>query len=136
MTRSDALNRLEQSQKMMLWTRSCILAAGLAMLVLVVILGSLYWTHHQPPLETSPQRINPNTASMASLVRLPGVGKAMDIIHYRQGQKLNERAFDSAQDLESIRGIGPKTAAALEPWLVFETEKTERKNADNGRLGN
>ena len=108
------------------------------MLVLVVILGSLYWTHHQPPLETSPPRINPNTASMASLVRLPGVGKAraLDIIHYRQGQKLNELAFDSAQDMESIRGIGPKTAAALEPWLVFETEKTERKNAVNGRLGN
>ncbi|MHC4856830.1 MAG: ComEA family DNA-binding protein [Planctomycetota bacterium] len=72
--------------------------------------------------------INPNTASMASLVRLPGIGKAraMDIIHYRQNQKPDEPVFLSARDLENIRGIGPKTAAALEPWLTFETEQLDR----------
>jgi competence protein ComEA len=76
------------------------------------------------PLKVLPQRINPNTASMASLVRLPGVGRAraMDIIHYRQNQKPNELVFHSADDLQKIRGIGPKTAAALGPWLTFETE--------------
>jgi ERCC4-type nuclease len=114
------------------------LAAGFVLSGLVVMLASMYWTHRPPPLEATPQRINPNTASMASLVRLPGIGKAraMDIIHYRQNQKPNEPVFLSAQDLESIRGIGPKTAAALEPWLTFETEQTERKSADDGRLGN
>ena len=91
----------------------------------MVILAAMYWAHRQDPLEASPQRINPNTASMASLVRLPGIGKAraIDIIHYRQNQKPDELVFLSAHDLENIRGIGPKTAAALEPWLTFETEQ-------------
>ena len=100
------------------------LAAGFALAGLMVILAAMYWAHRQVPLEASPQRINPNTASIASLVRLPGIGKAraMDIIHYRQNQKPDQPVFLSASDLENIRGIGPKTAAALEPWLIFETE--------------
>ena len=122
-------SRLKQSQKITLWTRGCMLVAGFALLGLIVMLVSMYWTHRQPPLlEASPQRINPNTASMASLVRLPGIGKAraMDIIHYRQNQKPDEPVFLSAHDLENIRGIGPKTAAAFEPWLTFETEQLNR----------
>ena len=107
---------------MALWTRSCIVAAGFALLVLMAMLTASYRSHQQLPLKVPPQRINPNTASVASLVRLPGVGKAraMDIIHYRQNQKPNEPFFFSADDLQAIRGIGPKTAAALEPWLTFE----------------
>jgi hypothetical protein len=118
--------------------RSCLLVAGFTLLGLMVMLAAMYWAHRQPSLEVPPQRINPNTASMASLVRLPGIGKAraMDIIHYRQNQKPNETVFLSTRDLQGIRGIGPKTAAALAPWLTFETEQTERKSADNGRLGN
>lgn len=128
MIRSDISSRLNPSQKITLWTRGCILVAGFALLGLMVILVSMYWTYQQPPLEASRQRINPNTASMASLVRLPGIGKAraMDIIHYRQNQKPDEPVFLSARDLENIRGIGPKTAAALEPWLTFETEQLDR----------
>ncbi len=49
----------------------------------------------------------------------------MDIIHYRQNQNPNEPIFFSADDLQAIRGIGQKTAAALEPWLTFETEQVE-----------
>jgi DNA uptake protein ComE-like DNA-binding protein len=124
MTGSDVSIRLKQPQRMMLWTRSCIVAAGFALLVLMAMLTASYRSHQQLPLKVLPQRINPNTASMASLVRLPGVGKAraMDIIHYRQNQKPNELVFHSADDLQKIRGIGPKTAAALGPWLTFETE--------------
>ncbi len=100
------------------------LAAGIALAGLIVMLAAMYWMHRLPPLEAPPSRINPNTASMASLVRLPGVGKAraMDIIHYRQSQKPNEPVFLSADDLQAIHGIGPKTAAALVPWLTFEEE--------------
>ena len=119
-------SRSDQQQRLAVWTRGCVLAAGFALLGLVVMLTAMYGTHRAPPLEAPPQRINPNTASMASLVRLPGIGKAraMDIIHYRQKQNPNEPVFLSAQDLESIRGIGPKTAGALEPWLIFETEQS------------
>jgi DNA uptake protein ComE-like DNA-binding protein len=121
---SEVLNRSEKSQKMILWTRGCMLVAGITMMALVMMLGTLYSAHRQSPLEMSPQRINPNTASMASLVRLPGVGKAraMDIIHYRQKQDSNGLVFHSARDMENIHGIGPKTVAALEPWLIFEIE--------------
>ena len=100
------------------------LAAGLALLGLMVMLAAMYGSHRQLPLDVPPQRINPNTASMASLVRLPGIGKAraMDIIHYRQNQSPDEPVFCSAQDLNNIRGIGPKTLAVLEPWLIFETK--------------
>ncbi len=103
------------------------LTAGIALTGLMVMLAAMYWTHRLPPLEAPPLRINPNTASMASLVRLPGVGRAraMDIIHYRQNQKPNEPVFLSADDLQKIHGIGPKTAAVLAPWLTFETEQTE-----------
>ncbi|MHC4291661.1 MAG: ComEA family DNA-binding protein [Planctomycetota bacterium] len=78
-----------------------------------------------PCLDASPPRINPNTASVASLVRLPGVGKAraMDIIYYRQNQKQAGPAFISTRDLQNIRGIGPKTADKISPWLIFETEQ-------------
>jgi competence protein ComEA len=67
-----------------------------------------------------PERINPNAASMASLVRLPGVGRirAMEIIQYRQ--EAGGIAFESPASLEEIRGIGPKTIEAMSPWLTFE----------------
>ena len=110
------------SQKTALWTRSCWVVAVCALFVLGVMLASSYQSHRQSPLCIQPQRINPNTASTASLVRLPGVGKAraLDIIHYRESQKQDGPVFRSAQDLENIRGIGSKTAATLEPWLTFE----------------
>ena len=123
MTGPDTSIRLKQSQ-MTLWMRSCVVIAMAALLILAAMFASLYRADCQPPLEVLPQRINPNTASLASLVRLPGIGKAraLDIIHYRQNQKPNEPVFLSARDLENLRGVGPKTAAALEPWLTFETE--------------
>jgi hypothetical protein len=132
----DASTRLKQSQ-IMLWTRGCLLTGGLAFLGAVWMLLLIHRSHQLPPLEIEPSRINPNTASMASLVRLPGIGKAraMDIIHYRQNHESDGAAFLSSDDLQNIHGIGPKTVAALEPWLAFETESTG-KSLDNGRLGN
>ena len=66
---------------------------------------------------TSPERICPNTATVPSLMRLPGVGRvrAMDIVNARA-----EQPFDSAAELERIRGIGPKTVEKIEPYLMFE----------------
>ena len=69
------------------------------------------------------ERINPNTAPPASLMRLPGIGRvrAMDILAGRK-----ELPFDSAADLERVRGIGPKTVEKMAPYLTFEThDKTE-----------
>ncbi|HOK96963.1 MAG TPA: helix-hairpin-helix domain-containing protein, partial [Anaerohalosphaeraceae bacterium] len=96
-------------------------AAGLLAMMLPAI--CLYTVYRTPPLEARPERINPNTASLASLVRLPGIGKAraLDLIAYRSAQP--QPAFRSANDLEAIKGIGPKTAEMLAPWLTFEEEQ-------------
>jgi hypothetical protein len=113
--------RFEQ-QRTALWTRGCILISGVALLVLVIMLGRLYRVHQRPILNVSCLRINPNTASQASLVRLGGIGRAraLDIIHYRQTHRQEGPVFRSPQDLEQIRGIGPKTSAKLSPWLTFD----------------
>jgi competence ComEA-like helix-hairpin-helix protein len=70
-------------------------------------------------------KINPNDAPVASLVRLPGIGpgRAEAIIAYREDHDKEHgrgRAFRSAQDLQKIKGIGPKTVENMSAWLRFE----------------
>lgn len=66
--------------------------------------------------------VNPNLAAIESLVRLPGVGPATaeSIIEYRQDTPDRKEAFTKPADLQSIKGIGPKTVEKIEPWLSFE----------------
>lgn len=70
------------------------------------------------------ERINPNEAPIASLVRLPGIGisRAEAIVAYRgnfrkEGQN---KAFQDSDDLQKVKGIGPKTAQSIGEWLKFE----------------
>jgi len=70
-------------------------------------------------------RINPNTASAASLARLPGVGivRAAAIVAYRKSfnrKNGNSQAFQNCEDLQKVKGIGPKTAQNISQWLKFE----------------
>jgi competence protein ComEA len=70
-------------------------------------------------------RVNPNTASVGSLVRLPGIGltRATAIVAFRDqfaAKGGDGVAFRSPNDLQEIRGIGPKTVAGLAPWLRFD----------------
>ena len=70
-------------------------------------------------------RINPNDASIASLVRLPGVsvGRARAIVAYREnfcGKDGGNPAFRNCNDLQKVRGIGPKTVQNISEWLKFE----------------
>jgi competence ComEA-like helix-hairpin-helix protein len=70
------------------------------------------------------ERINPNEAPVSSLVRLPGVGisRAEAIAAYRNNFSAEERskAFQNCDDLQKIKGIGPKTAQNISQWLTFE----------------
>ena len=71
------------------------------------------------------QKINPNDAPVASLVRLPGIGigKARAIVAYREefgGQNGNKPAFQNPNDLQKVKGIGPKTVENISEWLKFE----------------
>ena len=70
-------------------------------------------------------RINPNDAPLASLVRLPGIGisRAGAIVAYREDfgeQNGGAPAFENPNDLQKVKGIGPKTVENIGEWLKFE----------------
>jgi competence protein ComEA len=70
-------------------------------------------------------RINPNNAPVASLVRLPGIGvsRALAIVAYREEfskADSNSPAFRSCEDLQKVKGIGPKTVEDICESLKFE----------------
>lgn len=63
------------------------------------------------------EKIDPNTASSASLQRLPGIGpsRANAIIEYRNSQP--KPALATAGDLAKVRGIGGETARRIAPFM-------------------
>ena len=70
-------------------------------------------------------RINPNSAPIESLIRLPGIGisRARAIVAYRNKFGSKDGAdvvFSSCNDLQKVKGIGPKTVQNLNGWLKFE----------------
>jgi len=77
-----------------------------------------------PPAVPFDSRINPNEAPLGSLVRLPGVGisRAEAIVAYRQNfrkRQKRSRAFQTRDDLQKIKGIGPKTVQNITDSLKF-----------------
>lgn len=65
--------------------------------------------------------IDPNTASTASLDRLPGIGPTLAdrIVAARDG---GGGPFRSADDLQRVKGIGRMKVAAIAPFLTFANE--------------
>jgi len=59
------------------------------------------------------ERIDPNTAGAASLVRLRGIGQALagEIVKYRDAR--GPGAFRSPEDLRLVKGIGPATVRRI-----------------------
>ena len=70
------------------------------------------------------EKINPNEAAVSSLVRLPGIGvsRAEAIAAYREDirREGQDMAFRDSDDLQKVKGIGPKTAQGIGEWLKFE----------------
>ena len=71
------------------------------------------------------ERINPNEAPVASLMRLPQVGaaRARAIVAHREraGSRGGQPpAFKRADDLQQIKGIGPAIVEDIRPWLQFD----------------
>jgi competence ComEA-like helix-hairpin-helix protein len=71
-------------------------------------------------------RINPNTAAIESLIRLPGIGESLSdaIAAYRDqwARENSTPAFIVAGDLQKVSGIGPKKVEAVSGYLKFEQE--------------
>ncbi|MHC4619479.1 MAG: ComEA family DNA-binding protein [Planctomycetota bacterium] len=70
-------------------------------------------------------KINPNSAAVGSLVRLPGIGmgRAGAIVAYREsagGREGDSPVFQSCDDLQKVSGIGPRTVQNISGWLRFE----------------
>ena len=69
------------------------------------------------PQARAAPKINLNTATMAQLQSLPGIGPvtARRIIQYRE-----KSSFTTLEDLTAIRGIRRKTMVRLRPFLELE----------------
>lgn len=111
--------------------RDCLLLAGLAVLGLGLSVwhwGQLSgWGLEPVEIDRLPERvydyrIDINQATRVEWMQLPGVGPALSerIIEYRD----EHGPFQSVEQLDKIKGIGPKTVQKLRPWLfVSEAEK-------------
>ncbi|MCJ7693173.1 MAG: helix-hairpin-helix domain-containing protein [Sedimentisphaerales bacterium] len=96
----------------------------LCVLLSSVFVGSFFCVADEDNGVFLESRVNPNEASVPSLVRLPGIGRsrAESIVSYRDdlgAANTEGRAFRSCEDLEKVKGIGPKTAEGMCEWLKF-----------------
>jgi len=108
-------------------TQSLAFLVGLGV-CLVLTLGFaakiLERTEHAP-ISGLVERINPNEAPTASLMRLPQIGaaRARAIVAHRNRAGTQEGqapVFKKADDLRQIKGIGPAIVENLRPWLQFD----------------
>lgn len=118
------------------WTRANIIACtALALLVLALVLWQWYARGHyigvdipveQKLVEQATAAIDPNTATVAELMSMPGLGPGLSerIVEYREQYRSTHGpqalAFTTLSDLQNVKGIGPKTAEKLAPYLSFE----------------
>lgn len=66
------------------------------------------------------EKINLNTADLAQLQQIPGIGKVkgQEIIRYREEKGF----FQKLEELQEITGIGVKTIEQLRNWVTVTTE--------------
>jgi competence protein ComEA len=96
---------------------------AIALLVLAALLGYRAYGPRfsaQPTQEltASQKPVDLNKAGRAELVQVPGIGPnlAEAILNHRT----QVGRFESLEDLQSVRGVGPKTMEKLKPWLTVE----------------
>jgi len=82
------------------------------------------------------EKIDPNTASVASLRRLPMIGpaKAKQIVSYRQKhQREKWPVFGCPEDLQKVQGIGPEIVKRISRYLRFPPRQGILTTVRNGR---
>jgi competence protein ComEA len=89
---------------------------------LVLSVGAVALAQDKTPTPDKPA-INLNTATLAQLEELPGIGRATAerILEYRQ----KSGGFKKIEELMNVRGIGEKSFLKLKPLIVV-TAKPEK----------
>jgi competence protein ComEA len=103
------------------FSRFAAVAAALALVV-----GMLFTSTAMAAGKPAPSgKVNLNTASAQQLTALPGVGPklAERIVEYRQ----KSGAFHSVNELVNVKGVGEKSFAKLQSYVVVSGEKAEAK---------
>lgn len=117
-------------------------ALGFLVGVLIALLLAFGWARTvlrdgaQRGAVCEPEKINPNDAPLASLMRLPGVGltRARAIVDYRNrpvDQSAPRPVFAGGQDMQRVKGLGPATVADILPWLQFAVPPHEPNRASD-----
>jgi competence ComEA-like helix-hairpin-helix protein len=96
-----------------------------SMLLSVFFVKGRFSASQQNSINSLEDRINPNTAPAASLVRLPGIGraKAEAIEKYKHQVSVadsDSSPFNDAANLDKISGIGPKQVEKMKEFLKFD----------------
>ena len=118
------------------FSRANIIACTALALIVLALLGFqlLNRPHHLgPDIPTEPSlvqaasaRLDPNTAGPAELAAIPSIGPALAdrIVSYRRDfrdrQGPDADPFATLDDLQNVKGIGPKTAEKMRPYLTFD----------------
>lgn len=97
------------------------------MMVLVILgLGAVAQAGQENPRRSAPVAkasapVNLNTASVAQLEALPGIGRstAERILEYRE----KSGGFKKVEDLMNVRGIGEKSFLKLKPLVTVAPAK-------------
>ncbi|HEU4938707.1 MAG TPA: helix-hairpin-helix domain-containing protein [Vicinamibacterales bacterium] len=77
---------------------------------------------------TASNPVNLNSASVAQLQTLPGIGAstAQRIIEYRQ----KNGSFKKIEELMNVKGIGEKSFLKLKPLITVAADKGDRAGAE------
>jgi DNA uptake protein ComE-like DNA-binding protein len=102
-----------------------LVAVGVCLVLSLRFAAGMLQRSPSPTTARWDERINPNEAPVASLMRLPqvGVARARAIVAHRQRAGApagRPPAFKTADDLQQIKGIGPAIVEDLRPWLQFD----------------
>jgi hypothetical protein len=81
---------------------------------------------HGPRYEEVVDKINPNTADVATLAAMPLIGekRAQQIVDFREKRRAQypgRVVFRSEDDLLLIKGFGQASLETLRPYLIFPT---------------